>query len=174
MTAIFSIERGNEITNAGGFWCEACLTGKPLDDVSPDPRYCIGCYEFLRKEAEMLPDTRRPGWIPKVPKASNQILGQGKVMIVPQVVSTIMATVNDQKSTVAIIPPVPPKVTRQKKRGPKPRKLPEWVIAKLARRGLGAKAIAAELKKRGVSIGWRTISRILSGERQLPPPIGEK
>jgi len=43
--------------------------------MSPNPRYCQGCYEFLLKEAEMLTErriTRRPDWIPSQPKQTTQ------------------------------------------------------------------------------------------------------
>ena len=46
----FDIKHDGAIINAGGFWCEACLIGKPGSDTSPDPRYCQDCYGFLLKE----------------------------------------------------------------------------------------------------------------------------
>lgn len=64
----FSIKRDNEIIAAGDFFCQACVVGKPLDDQSPDPRYCISCYEVLLKEAELLDPHHRPKWIPKQPR----------------------------------------------------------------------------------------------------------
>lgn len=63
----FDIKRDIEVTNAGGFFCEACLVGKPVGEHSPDPRYCQGCYAFLLNEVEILPATKRPAWIPKRP-----------------------------------------------------------------------------------------------------------
>ena len=61
----FDTKRDIEIINVGGFFCEACVVGKPVVEQSPDPRYCQGCYDFLKAEAEMLPATKRPAWRPK-------------------------------------------------------------------------------------------------------------
>ena len=47
------------------FFCNTCLTDRSTDVLSPDPRYCQGCYDFLLKEAELLPQSKRPKWIPK-------------------------------------------------------------------------------------------------------------
>jgi len=68
ITEHFDSQHDAEVINNGGFFCEACLTGKLLDDQSPDPRYCLGCYEFLLTEVEL---TREHGnqraypWMPK-------------------------------------------------------------------------------------------------------------
>ena len=53
------------VTGDGAFFCHACLVDKPEAEASPDNRYCHGCYEFLVKEAELLPPGKRPAWIPK-------------------------------------------------------------------------------------------------------------
>ena len=55
-----------------GFFCQSCLEGKRLADISLDPRYCQFCYDFLRKEAEMLSPGKRPSWIPKKAKIGHQ------------------------------------------------------------------------------------------------------
>ncbi len=73
----FDSERDKDIIEAGGFFCLACAVGKPADDQSPDPRYCQGCYDFLLKEAEMLPSNKRPKWIPK--PHSNAVRGAGQL-----------------------------------------------------------------------------------------------
>lgn len=46
----FDIKKDMTIIEAGGFFCQACLTGKPIDDISPDERYCQGCHDFLKGE----------------------------------------------------------------------------------------------------------------------------
>lgn len=62
---LFSTAQDQQILTGGGIICQACLMGKPLDDVSTDPRYCLGCYEFLVNEAELLhPRASRPEWLP--------------------------------------------------------------------------------------------------------------
>ena len=49
----------------GEFYCKACLMDKTEAEMSPDDRYCQGCYEFLLKEAEILSQGKRTAWIPK-------------------------------------------------------------------------------------------------------------
>jgi len=53
------------VTGDGAFFCHACLEDKLASELSPDPRYCQGCYDFLVREAELLPAGKRPAWIPK-------------------------------------------------------------------------------------------------------------
>ena len=64
----FESKRDKETINAGGFFCFGCLTGKPASKLSPDPRYCQGCYDLFLKEAEMLSPGRRSQWAPRVPR----------------------------------------------------------------------------------------------------------
>ena len=52
----FDIKGDLEVINASGFFCHACVVGKPAEEQSPDPRYCFGCYELLLKEAGLKPD----------------------------------------------------------------------------------------------------------------------
>jgi hypothetical protein len=142
MPNYFDIKRDNELIAAGThFWCQTCLMARPLDDQSPDPRYCQGCYDFLCKEAEMLPPKRgRPQWVPKA---------QGLVPKLPSVsehTPQIMSTV---------------------KRGPKHKALPVKLITQWASEGMGSKAIAVRLKGEGVEISYKTIQRLLSGQRVL-------
>jgi len=61
----FNIKQDNElIATSTHFWCQACVVARLLVEQSPDPRYCWGCYEVLKIEAEMQ-RTRRAAWIPK-------------------------------------------------------------------------------------------------------------
>ena len=64
----FDIKRDKETINAGGFKCHACLVGKPAREKSLDERYCLNCYTFLVKEATLLPQGKRPAWIPRQPE----------------------------------------------------------------------------------------------------------
>jgi hypothetical protein len=161
----FSSERDKAIMDAGGFFCEACLVGKAASEASPDPRYCQRCYDFLLKEAEVLSEsgsTRRPGWIPKPQKA------QENQCPIPSPGASIMATVESPKIKVAII--TPRDATRTIiKRGPKHRvDLPVEFILKWAGEGMGSKKITAKLKAEyDITVGFRTIARILSGQRLL-------
>jgi hypothetical protein len=161
----FDTKRDIEIEKAGGFWCHTCLVSHPATEQSPDPRYCQGCYEFLLKEAEVLSEsgsTRRPGWIPKPQKA------QENQCPIPSPGASIMATVESPKIKVAII--TPRDATRTIiKRGPKHRAdLPVEFILKWAGEGMGSKKITAKLKAEyDITVGFRTIARILSGQRLL-------
>jgi hypothetical protein len=166
------VKRDNQLIAAGThFWCEACLVARPLDDRSPDPRYCQGCYEFLLKEAKMLKEAgswRRPDWIPK-PKTSSK-----KVGYAPTPAPRNMSTLNEDKIKVDIIQPPVVKVTRGK-RGPKHKVLPDDLIKQWAGEGMGSKAIATKLKaKHSIEVSYKTIQRVLSGKRMhLALPISE-
>ena len=79
-----------------------------------------------------------------------------------------MATVKTKNSEVAIIQPVTPKVARNGKRGPKYKKLPLTEIKRWATGGMGSKAISRKLAKDyGINVGFRTVARVLSGERLM-------
>lgn len=70
----FNIKQDIEIERNGGFFCESCLAGKPMDDVSPDHRYCQGCYELLSDEMELDTSRRSTSWHPKKqPKKPAQV-----------------------------------------------------------------------------------------------------
>jgi len=162
----FDIKRDREIIEAGGFFCQACLVGKPLDDQSPDPRYCLCCYDCLAKEAEMLDRRNRPKWAPRADKkgAKTSPLKTNKVS---RDGVSIMATLESQKYKVAIIPP-PARVTTVGKRGPKHKALPVELIMQWAREGMGSKRIASRLKaEHSIIVGFRTIARIISGQRVM-------
>lgn len=54
----FDSRRDAEVITAGGFFCQACLVGKPVEERSMDSRYCQGCYEFLKEELKkVIPKT---------------------------------------------------------------------------------------------------------------------
>lgn len=72
----FDIKRDIAIEKAGGIFCHGCLSGRT--DRSADPRYCQRCFEFLRKEAELLPPGKRPRWTPKCPPRASGGLATGR------------------------------------------------------------------------------------------------
>jgi hypothetical protein len=159
----FDVKRDNELIAAGThFWCEACLIARPLDDQSPDERYCQGCYDFLLKEARMLKEAgswRRPDWIPKL-KTSPKKVGYASTPTPRN-----MSTLNEDKIEVDIIRPSVAKVTRGK-RGPKPKDLPRDLIKQWAGEGMGSKAIASKLRtNRSIIVSYKTIQRVLAGQR---------
>ena len=166
----FNSKNDKEMVENGGFFCHACLIGKLSLEQSPDPRYCQGCYEFLLKEAEMLPASKRLAWIPKPQKPEKADKSQYQV----SQGAGIMSTLAGEKSGVDTIPPSDTTNTRGK-RGPKYRTLPVDLIIQFAGEGMGSKTIAARLRsERGIEVSYKTIQRVLSGERkQLAFPMGE-
>ncbi len=139
------------------FFCYTCLENTDRKELSPDSRYCRGCYDFLLKEAEMLPGRKRPAWIPKKGK-----IGHQKSIQVSGDVVLNMSTVNGKKSEVDIIQPPVGKVTREK-RGPKQKALPQELIEQWAGEGIGSKAIASKLNNElSIKVSYKTIQRALS------------
>ena len=160
----FDSDRDSAVVTAGGFFCQACLTGKPASEASADKRYCYGCFEFLAKEAKQASSWRIPKWAP-APDAKIASLKDGGVSRHP---TPIMHTTKQQE--------IPSEhnysLDLKSKRGPKYRDLPVDLIEKWADDGAGAKAIASRLKKeRGLTVHYSTILRLLSGKRQLTLPL---
>jgi len=151
------------------FFCYTCLEDKDRKELSPDQRYCQGCYDFLLKEAEMLPDNKRPKWVPRAQSkkdSTGKNSGQ-KVIQVSQDVVLNMSTLDDKKIEVDIIQPSVGKVTREK-RGPKHKALPQELIKQWSGEGMGSKAIASKLSNElGIKVSYKTIQRLLSGEREF-------
>lgn len=109
-----------------------------------------------------MPPSKHPKWIPK----SQKIAG-AKPIPVPQDVVLNMSTLADKKIKVDIIHPPGGKVTH-KKRGPKQKDLPVDLITQWDGEGMGSKGIAARLKKEySITVSYKTIQRILSGQRVM-------
>ncbi len=49
----FDIARDIKVIEDGGFFCQGCIVGKKKTEISPDPRYCQDCYDFLREAKEV-------------------------------------------------------------------------------------------------------------------------
>ena len=160
----FSIKGDFTIIKAGGFFCNACLAGKPVAEQSPDPHYCQRCYHFLIAEAELLSPGKRPAWIPKKQKPKKAVEQQYQVS---QVGYRNMSTLTNKKSEVDIInPPVTSRAIG--KRGPKQKNLPVELISQWAGEGMGSKAVATRLRSElDITVSYKTIQRILSGQRVL-------
>jgi len=166
----FDVKRDIAIEKAGGFWCHACLVSHPAREQSPDPCYCQGCYDFLLKEAETLTGhIKKPEWLPEASSKTAKTASP-----VSQYGGEIMSTLENPKNEVDIIHPSVATRTLGK-RGPKHKKLPEDLIGQLSAEGMGPKAIASKLKRElGIDVSYKTIQRLLSGERkQLRPLITE-
>lgn len=131
------------------FFCHTCLEYQPMAEQSPDIRYCKGGCDFLLKETAMIREhgvTKRANWMPvKTPQKEKKVVVGDSV---------IVSTLKKEKSLVDTI-------------DRKFKQLPEDLIGRLANEGLGCKAIAAGLKAQcGVEVSYRTIHRILLGERK--------
>lgn len=194
---VFNAKRDSELIAAGThFWCQSCLVAKPLSKKSPDPRYCQSCYAFLLREAETqgiragwVPKSKK-----KATKESPAPLGsKAKQAIPPSSIETTTppAPTNRQKGVDIIPTPAPTTLTppkrivstmkakkdktpsggkkRAAKRGPKFKPLPEGLIMRWAKKeDMGSKAIATRLaKERGIDVSYKTIQRLLAGQRQL-------
>jgi hypothetical protein len=149
----------------GMFFCWACLRDLPLNKRSEkDMRYCNFCQPIIEKEYLMLSERKgRPLDNFYCPVTLSSIAIQS---------GRNMSTLKNPKIEVDIIQPSVAKVSRGK-RGPKPRVLPNELIKQWAGEGMGSKAIATRLNaERDVKVSYKTIQRMLSGERiKLSLPI---
>ncbi len=166
----FDIKCDLEIIRTGGFFCCACVVGKPAEEQSPDPRYCRDCYELLLKEAKLLPVKKRPGWIPKPHQTPQKHQGRDKKLYpIPRGVVLNMSTLESEKTEVDIIQPPTPFRTVMRtdsKRGPKHKQLPQELIIRWANEDMGSKAIATKLKTDyGIKISYKTIQRVIKKEK---------
>jgi hypothetical protein len=151
-----------DLRRAGlAFFCDGCLAHWSFEDQSPDARYCLYCYDFLMEEAKLLPEGKKPRWVPNPAKYPNQKVIQGVTDVSP-----ILSTLDDENFEVDKITP-PADISTFRKRGRKRIALPEKKILKLASQGMGSKQIAAKLWGQGIAANYRTIARIISGQRQL-------
>jgi hypothetical protein len=172
----FDITRDRALIKTGThFWCQGHLGARPIEERSPDPRYCRSCYDFLSQEAMI--SHIKADW---VPKATNKDIGGiaiGKAHDAPKT-SRAPSVKGD---TILIQRPIPPAdrqpimstpkpptpVMVKKRRGPKQKKLPVGMIKRWEKKGLGSKRIAARLKEQGVEVSYKTIQRILNGQRVM-------
>lgn len=59
----FDIKRDRAVIETNGFFCQACLVGKPAGEQSPDKQYCQGCYDFLQ-DGEKAVEPSKDYWTP--------------------------------------------------------------------------------------------------------------
>lgn len=169
-SSLFSSESDIEIEQAGGFFCEACLIGKPINEQSPDPRYCQDCYTLLLNEARMDTNRRSADWKPK--KLSKKPTPQAekvdeKSAYVSQGIRTIMSPMEGKKNEVDIIEARDGIRTRAR-RGRKPQDLPQEWIMRLADEGMGSKAITSRLKEEyGIIVSYKTVQRVIKKARLI-------
>lgn len=142
----FDIKRDKELIAAGThFWCHACQVARTLAEISPNPRYCRMCFDFLNNEAALLPRGKYFPWVPGVTVDSLGPTEKAKEVVtdnaqglnhVSQPVTTLINGVDSEINTR---------------------------IAALDAAGLKGRDIAAALAKEGVFISYRTVYRRLQG-----------
>ena len=155
----FSIAKDREVIEDGGFFCGACLVGKPASEQSLDYRCCQDCYMLLQKESQLLTGRSRLAWIPK---PQNAKLDTKEVL-------PLLDYINKQETKMSILKSKSLSMdkleARERKTSYKKRELPEELIRQLSDDGLGSVAIATRLNKNGVAVSYKTIQRLLSGDR---------
>jgi hypothetical protein len=184
---VFDDTRDKALIKAGThFYCQGHLVARPKEEQSDDPRYCWSCCEFLSQEAES--QNIRAAWVPKLtggkgnekPTPDRSQLAHPtahtpsvKGDIIPDHISTpptgqrpIMSTPKTPKTKGDKTTPL---AMVKRRRGPKYKVLPVEKIKRLAKEeGMGSKRIAAQLEKEhGITISYKTIQRILNGQRML-------
>ncbi|UCH43796.1 MAG: hypothetical protein JSW16_04480 [Dehalococcoidales bacterium] len=127
------------------YFCEACLTGIPQDDISPDDRYCQKCYDFLLEEAKSYSGKQK--WAPRVPK-------KPKPKSLQRVTSATKGGNGNNTNK---------RIMSHPKRGPKKRELPIELIKQLAAEGMGGRTISKRLMtEKGIQVSCRTIQRLIA------------
>lgn len=160
---LFDIRRDMAIVRGGGCFCRACLTGKPAAERSPvDWRYCRGCQELIEAEYQArVEGTDRPLRAlyrpsPEPPNGCDPLCGT----------CTEIGNCESGQNYGCQIG------ADNGNRGPYQKKpLPEQQIHELAGQGLGAKAIAGRLALEGTTVSYRTVHRIMRGERRQELPL---
>jgi hypothetical protein len=165
----FDIRKDIEICNNGGFFCQACLVGRPSSEQSPDPQYCQSCYGFLLNEASLLPSSQKPAWKPVLNLKDTAykpfLEGEKPLPIQTPLQNTkevLVHSKSEQTQAYQNLTQGRPKPSV----GGRPRKdIPVDLIHRLSEEGLSISKIVSELRARGQIISAMTVSRTLSGER---------
>jgi len=153
----FNIQKDKAIIKKGGFMCNGCLIGKPLSQQSPkDARYCVDCQPIIEYEYAL--SAEHSGRKSRYEERAARELDVCKE-------KTILSRTNPQniyECQKEARPPLLPSRGRPRK------DIPFGLIHKLAKEGLSLREIAKELKGQEIEVSYRTISRVLSGERTAP------
>ncbi len=169
----FDPARDRALIKAGThFYCYGHLGARPNEEQSEDPRYCRDCCEFLSQEAKL--SHSKADWVPKVARGKASV---GKDQEAPQVdhvppvkgdtISTQPSTPPAKRQRIMSTPEAPQPSAVKKRRGPKQKDLPVEEIKRLEEEeGLGSKRIEALLKEQGIDVSYKTIQRILKGQRK--------
>ena len=142
-------------------FCWACSTGKTEQEMSPkDPRYCILCQRIIEEEYALVAEhTGRKSRYKPVAYIEKDTTKE----------KTKKSTLNQTSAKVDNFNP------RGRPKVYKKRSLPEDKIKHLHQQGMGAKAIASQLKREcGIIVSYKTIQRVLSGERKETARLAAK
>jgi hypothetical protein len=153
----FTIARDKQFA----YFCRGCLEGKTKEQISRrDIRYCLDCQALVEREYGQL----RQRYIPVPYNHQNppeDPLCSADKGIPTGEQNTKMSMLNSETASLDNFKP------RGRPKTYKKRQLPEREIKKLYDGGMGAWAIATKLKKEeGIDVSYKTIQRILSGERK--------
>jgi len=153
----FNIGRDKELP----CFCEGCLVGKTEEQMSPkDIRYCVECQQFIEQDFEGLGRLARYRSV--APQSDIETVETVAITSCPYAeTETKMSTLNQESATVDKFRP------RGRPKTYKKRNLPVEEIQQLHQNGLGSKAIATRLnKENGIDVSYKTIQRVLSGQRK--------
>ncbi len=163
-------DNGTLMRDDGRFLCQACLECKPLSELSQkDARYCTFCQPIIEYEYSLLSTgshSKRYKPMPLKPKS------------IPIEAPPIYKSTGEEKTKKSTLEEKPVTVDNFRPRGRpkhyKKRELPEELIKQLNSQGMGSKAIATRVRAQyGIKVSYKTIQRILSGERKSRPFIAK-
>lgn len=140
------------------FFCHTCLTDRPVDEQSSDPRYCQYCFDYLNNhEVPLLSGFPiKPKWMPKVQKVDVQKIPENPITPPTLPPTSAKSAVVDLVRSDGI------------KQG-RPAKTPELsqLILKMADKCPNGNQIFEQLNKQHVKVSRRTVYNILAGQRGL-------
>ncbi len=158
----FDIERDKQFS----CFCQACLTGKPESErSSKDARYCLECQSLIEGEYKIRGEKYIPvlNTQPQPELVTESKSGSAKTQPIETHTGkqkTKMSTLNSPSVTVDNFRP------RGRPKSYKKRPLPDDKVKQMHKEGMGAKAIAIQLRtEQGITVSYKTIQRVLAGQR---------
>ncbi len=143
------------------YFCRGCLEGKTKEQISKrDTRYCVTCQPLVEREYAQIRQRYTPILYNHQNPQEDTLYNADKEIHTGEQ-NTKISTLNLASPTVDNFRP------RGRPETYKKRLLPNDKIKQLHKDGMGAKAITTKLKKEeGIDVSYKTIQRILSGERK--------
>ena len=144
---MFSSGRDRAVIEAGGFFCCACLEGKPASEASADPGLCQRCRDVLeadKKTTELAREQSRQAVASPEGCGKTSLEGIQRSEVLPRAYS--------------------PSASFQGRcgNGGRPRKtLPVNLIRELRQEGYSLRAITSKLADEDIAVSARTIGRVL-------------